>query len=234
MSLGALNARLLSVAELVGQGAVFADIGTDHAHLPIFLLREKRIERAVCSDINKGPLESAKRNAEESGLLDKMEFVLTDGAAALSGKGINCYAICGMGGELIAEIVDKAPELKNPGVSLILQPMTKQAHLRKFLAENGFCITLESYSSEGHRHYVAMLVSYTGKRRTLTETEAETGTNYLNFVNIDSQIAYLEGKIKSTLRMVEGKKQSGSESSAEEELLAGLREALLILKNERK
>ena len=79
-----------------------------------------------------------------------------------------------------------------------------------------------------------MLVSYTGKRRTLTETEAETGTNYLNFVNINSQIAYLEGKIKSTLRMVEGKKQSGSESSAEEELLAGLREAVLILKNERK
>ncbi len=234
MSLGALNARLLSVAELVGQGAVFADIGTDHAHLPIFLLREKRIERAVCSDINKGPLESAERNAREAGLSEKIEFVLTDGAAALSGKGIDCYAICGMGGELIADIVDKAPQLKNPGVRLILQPMTKQAVLRKYLAENGFDISCEVYSSEGHRHYVAMLVSYTGERRILSETEAETGTDYLRFVNKSSQIAYLEGKIKSTLRMVEGKKQSGAESSADEELLKGLSEAVSILKNERK
>lgn len=234
MSLGALNARLFSVAELVGQGAVFADIGTDHAHLPIFLLREKRIERAICSDINKGPLESAERNAKEAGLSEKMEFVLTDGAAALSGKGINCYAICGMGGELIAEIIAKAPEFKNPGVSLILQPMTRQAYLRKFLAENGFDITLESYSSEGHRHYVAMLVSYTGICRTLSETEAEIGTNYLNFVNKCSQIAYLESKIKSTLRMVEGIKQSGDIPTDEERLLEGLRDALCILKNERK
>ena len=231
MSLGAIGARLLSVAELVGQGAVFADIGTDHAHLPIFLLREGKIERAVCSDINEGPLKSAERNAKEAGLSDKMEFVLTDGAAELSGKGINCYAICGMGGELIAEIVDRAPHLRNSSIKLILQPMTKQSALRKYLAENGFKIGCESYSSEGHRHYVTMFVTYTGECRTLSETEAEVGTDYLNFVNKASQIAYLEGKIKSSTRMVEGKKQSGEQSDYDEQVLRGLVEAVEILKN---
>ena len=79
----ALDGRLLSVARLVRQGAVFADIGTDHAYLPLALLNERRISRAVCSDINEGPLDSAKANAKDAGLFDKMTFHLADGAAAL-------------------------------------------------------------------------------------------------------------------------------------------------------
>ena len=94
----AINARLLSAAELTRQDATFADIGTDHAYLPLFLLDEGRIKYAYCCDINEGPLDSARRNAEERGRLDKCEFILTDGAAVLSGKGITDYAICGMGG----------------------------------------------------------------------------------------------------------------------------------------
>ena len=90
-----LDKRLLSCAGYVRAGAVFADIGTDHGYLPLFLLRSGRIERAYLSDVNRGPLSSAERNARDEGFYDKCEFILTDGAYALRDKGITDYAICG-------------------------------------------------------------------------------------------------------------------------------------------
>ncbi len=226
-----LGARLYSVAELVRQGAVFADVGTDHAHLPIFLLNEGIITRAVCSDINKGPLESARRNAEEAGLTDKMEFILTDGAAALSGKGITDYAICGMGGELIAEIIEAAEHLKSKDVALILQPMTKQATLRKYLFKNGFSIVTESYSSEGDRHYVTMFVRFVGKSRVLTEAEAEIGTKPIDFANKTSQIAYLNGKIAACKKIIDGKILGGGYASCEQALLSEIEKTVAELRD---
>ena len=72
-----LDKRLLSCADYVRAGAVFADIGTDHGYLPIFLLKRSHIKRAYLSDVNKGPLASAERNARAEGLSDKCEFILT-------------------------------------------------------------------------------------------------------------------------------------------------------------
>ncbi|MBR4835801.1 MAG: SAM-dependent methyltransferase, partial [Clostridia bacterium] len=125
MTGGLSNARLASAAELVRQNAIFADIGTDHAYLPLFLLESGRISFAYCSDINEGPLASARKNAEERGMVDKMDFILTDGATVLRDREITDYAICGMGGELIADIIHRAPHLYDGGVNLILQPMSR-------------------------------------------------------------------------------------------------------------
>ena len=94
----AIDARLMSSANFVRAGAVLADIGTDHGYLPIVLLKEGRIERAVMSDINEGPLATARRNVEDEGLSDKCTLILSDGALALEGLGITDYSICGMGG----------------------------------------------------------------------------------------------------------------------------------------
>ncbi len=233
MSLGAGDLRLLSVAELVRQGAVLADIGTDHAHLPIFLLEKGRIERAVCSDINKGPLSSAENNAKAAGVSERIKFVLTDGAAALLGLGVTDYAICGMGGELIADIIDRAEHLRDGSLRLILQPMTKQAHLRRYLYKNGFEIECESYSTEGHRHYVAMLVKYTSTKRELTLAEAEIGINYMNFANKSSQISYLKGKIEAYKKAIKGKKAGCGSFEEEERTLSQIMSAVSRLERER-
>ena len=233
MKNSALNARLLSAAELTRQNATFADIGTDHAYLPLFLLDEGRICRAICSDINEGPLASARKNAEERGLSDKIDFVLTDGAAALSDMGATDYAICGMGGELIAEIIRSAPYLKNSDLNLILQPMSRQAYLRKFLAREGFLIKKESYSFDAGKYYVCLQTVYDGVCREIDEIEAEIGSSDAEFLGQDARVGYVKNLLNARRRAAGGKKLGGIENIPEEKVIEAL-ESLLSALEERK
>ena len=204
-----LNARLLSAADFVRQGASFADIGTDHAYLPLFLLDEGRITHAVCADINEGPLDSARKNAEERGHSDSVTFVLCDGARALSGKGITDYAICGMGGELIADIISSAPHLYDQNINLILQPMTKQASLRKFLFHEGFRIKEERYSYDSGRYYVCMRVEYHGTPLPINDDDAEIGLTDFSVRDKDAHVGYLRQKLPSLAKSARGKELCG-------------------------
>lgn len=218
----ALNARLLSAADLVRQDAVLADIGTDHAYLPLFLLSEGRISYAYASDVNEGPLASAMANARECGLTDKMSFLLTDGASELGGKEITDYTICGMGGELIADIIERAPHLKDGEVNLILQPMSRQEKLRSYLFGAGFEIVTESYSFDAGKYYVCMLATYTGKCREISLLESHIGVENSKIVNKDCQKGYIKAKIASVTKAVNGKKISGKFENSDEELLLGM------------
>ena len=216
-----LDKRLLSCADYVRVGAVFADIGTDHGYLPIFLLNTGRIQRAYLSDVNRGPLTSAERNARDNGLSDKCEFILTDGAAALSGKGITDYAICGMGGELIARIIEDAPHLKEVGIRLILQPMTKQEYLRRYLASNGFSVLDERFSFDSGKYYVTLLAEYTGECREISVSEAELGIKTAHDGDRVEYLGFLEGKMKAVKKAFLGKSAAGY-VTADEEMLIGM------------
>lgn len=223
-----LDGRLLSVGKFVRQGAEFADIGTDHAYLPIYLLSVGRISSAVASDINEGPLSSARANAEEAGLSDKMRFVLTDGARGLEDFGLTDVAIAGMGGELIADIIEGAPFLKDEKIRLILQPMSKQAHLRRYLAECGFEIVMEEYSSSAGKFYVTMCVEYTGVSRYIDEYEAELGKReFLSELTAETR-GYLEKKKKSLSKAAKGKSASADEPPIEALLCAYIDDILKI------
>ena len=222
----ALNPRLTSAAEFVRQGARFADIGTDHAYLPIFLLGEGRISYALCTDINEGPLASAMANAEEAGLYEKMDFRLTDGAAALASYGITDMAICGMGGDLIASIVEAAEFLRREDINLILQPMTKQEALRSKLYEMGYEIAAESYSEDGGKPYVCMQVKYTGEKTELSLRGREICPENAKIVNRDLQIKYLQKKIATYKKIIGGKSAGGNYEPRELELVQMIEEYL--------
>ncbi len=225
-----LDGRLSSAAKFVRQGAVFADIGTDHAHLPIFLLKTGVISRAVCSDINEGPLDKARENAKDAGLLSKIDFYLTDGALALSECGVSDVAICGMGGELIARIIEDAKWLHSSAVHLILQPMTRVAHLRRALASLGFSISAESYSKADGKHYVCLLASYNGKPYEISDVEAEIGKFYKYFDNDSLQIEYLEAKKRAFLKVAGGKRLGGTSTDFEEKLILAIDERINAIK----
>ena len=167
--------RLAWAAKYCRQGAVFADIGTDHAYLPVFLLREGRISRAHAADIAKGPLARAAATVSAWGVEDAVTLHLADGLRGLEDLGLTDIAICGMGGETVVEILRSAPFVKKRGIRLILQPMTKAALLRRYLAEEGFFPVAEGYVSEEDKQYALMAVEYDGVPRVLSPVEAELG-----------------------------------------------------------
>ena len=213
-----INGRLLSAAKFVRQGARFADIGTDHAYLPLFLLSESRVSYAVCADVNSGPLASAKNNAKAMGITENIDFVLTDGVAALSDRELTDVAICGMGGELIADIVDRAPFLKAFGVRLILGPMSKQAHLRRYLSASGFSVIAEDYVFDSGKYYLTLVVEYSENKEEISDFEAELGSLLTKEALSSAERGYLEAKAKSFKKAKDGK-LAGGENMPPEELM---------------
>ena len=223
--------RLLSVAEEVRQDAIVADIGTDHAYLPIFLLKAGRVRFAYLTDINEGPLDRARENAIEAGVADKTSCILTDGIAALSGLGITDFTVCGMGGELIAEIIKGADFLKDRDIKLILQPMSREGALRAFLYKEGFTIEREIYSYDAGKYYVAFSVKYAGKEIILSAISAECGPSSVEIANKDCHIGYLKKKIASYERIIAGKRKSGAATQLDEEILEELSSMLKTEEN---
>ncbi len=218
-----LSPRLNCVANLVRQGAVLADIGTDHAYLPLFLLSVGRIDRAICSDVNEGPLHSARENACEMGLTEHITFLLTSGLCGVMEHRPTDITICGMGGELIAEILESASGTHSIGVRYILQPMTRQEHLRRTLYRLGFAILDEKYIVEGDKAYLVIVSEYTGTPIPYGEKECLLGLRLFSKEPMeDAERAYFLKKKKALLRRRDGRIHGGEGTDVEDMLLSYL------------
>lgn len=222
----AIDGRLLSVAGFVRQGAQFADIGTDHAYLPIYLLKGGVISYAAASDINEGPLESARANAREYGVIDKMSFHLADGLDDLKDSGVTDIAIAGMGGELIADIVSRAEFVKNKDIRLILQPMSKQAHLRRMLEAGGFRIIGESYSRSMGKYYLTVCAEYDGMPREIDLVEAELGRAEFVRELTPEAVGYFRTKLRALEKIGRGKAAGGESTDNEDSLIRKIKEII--------
>ncbi len=159
-----LNERLERCAELVRPGALLADVGTDHAYLPVWLARRRKIVHALALDLREAPLARAKEHIASYRVEDLVETRLSDGLSAVQPEEAEDIVIAGMGGELIAQILSRTPWLKDKSKRLILQPMTAARELRLFLAEEGFAIVEEWAVRSQGRVYAVQRVEYTGRR----------------------------------------------------------------------
>lgn len=162
MRLFSLDKRLSLCASFVREGAKLADIGTDHAYLPVWLVSNGIIRNALACDINEGPLNSGKADVIKYGLSQQIELRLSDGLKNVAENDADDIVIAGMGGELIAKILSECTWAKTEGKHYILQPMTKAEILIKYLYENGFEIITQSACECDNKHYTVMLVQYTG------------------------------------------------------------------------
>lgn len=151
------------MAELLPQCGTIADIGTDHALLPIYIIEQKKAKRVIACDIAEGPLNTAKRNIESFGAADKILLRLAAGLDAVNEGECDAVSIAGMGGETIAAIIEAAPWLKTKRVPLVLQPMSCDDRLRLYLCQNGFEIEKESAVVSNHRVYTVMRVVFCQK-----------------------------------------------------------------------
>lgn len=174
------DARLQAVASLVRQGAVLADVGSDHAYLPISLLQSGKIRSAVASDIHEGPIANARANIERAGLLQKIQTVCCDGLAPLKDYAPTDIVIAGMGGMLIVEILKAADFILKEGTRLILQPMRDAGEVRRFLADQGFAIVEERLCVADGKLYQIIAAEYDGKSYTLSPIAQLLGPYLLN------------------------------------------------------
>ncbi len=171
-----LNDKRLAVCARMVEGDYVCDIGTDHGYLPAFLLCEGKCSKAAAADINSGPLAAAENTFEKNGVSDKAQLYLSDGLKEVPLDGVTDIVIAGMGGELIAKILSDDKRSTSCGANFILQPMTRQETLRKYLAQNGFAITEEKTVIDGKFSYVIIKCRYNGVVRSITETEEYTGS----------------------------------------------------------
>ena len=156
-----LDKRLSAVAALVRQGSRLADIGTDHAYLPAYLVQAGVCPSAIASDIGAGPLEAARHTVTAAGLTSRIALRLGDGLSTVSAEEVEDIAIAGMGGETIAAILEAAPWVQNEDIRLILQPMTRAEDLRRWLLQNGFAVMEEHLITDGRHLYPVLAAEYT-------------------------------------------------------------------------
>lgn len=219
-----LDSRLSAVADLVRSGTRFADVGTDHAYLPTFLLMGGKIEYAVCSDLRKGPLKNAEETVKKYGVADKVDLRLSDGLDAYSDGEVNEIAIAGMGGLLISEFIERTEWLKNTDIHLILQPMTHAEDLRKTLYENGFYIDKEIAVKDGDKLYIVISVYFCGVTEPHTFSECVIGEIYKNS-DPDSK-EYLKALLKKYSIKYEMLKKAGKDYCETELVVKELRQCL--------
>ncbi|MBR3792214.1 MAG: SAM-dependent methyltransferase [Clostridia bacterium] len=148
-----ITPRLQMIIDLVSEKTI-ADIGTDHAYIPIKLASMGQIEKAIATDKNEGPLKIAEENVFRYGLSDKVSLRLGSGLDPINEGECELLIIAGMGGKLIGDIIEDNLS-KSKSFKLLLQPMNAQAELRKRLINLGFKITKESLSCEGFKVYNA-------------------------------------------------------------------------------
>jgi tRNA (adenine22-N1)-methyltransferase len=138
-----LTPRLRLLADWVPSGARLADVGTDHAYLPVWLRLHGRVASAIACDLREGPLARARETGRIWGA-DGVDYRLGNGLTVVSPEEADTVVIAGMGGENIAAILARAPWTAGGDHTLLLQPQTRAEVLRAFLAENGYAIRREA------------------------------------------------------------------------------------------
>lgn len=151
-----LTNRLQAVANMVEKGVSVADIGTDHAYVPLYLVQNDLVSRAICSDVKEGPCKIARENIREQGLQNIIEVRCGSGLSVLRPYEVNTAVIAGMGGELIASILSDDSSIAKSIRKFVLQPMTALDELRLYLYQNGYHIENEVLAKEKNKYYVIM------------------------------------------------------------------------------
>ena len=213
--------RLDVILSLLPRGCRLADIGCDHAYVPICAVRQGKADFAYASDVRKGPLHRAEKNVLSAGLSEKIVLKLADGLDGAEEYTPDAIVIAGMGCELIAEIIDCAPFVKTDKITLILQPMTCAYELRKYLLSAGFETERERLAFEDKHVYQIFTCRYTNKVQKYTEAELEIGRDHEDRELVP---ALYEKYIAKYEKIIKGKAKAGIDAEKERAVLDELRE----------
>jgi tRNA (adenine22-N1)-methyltransferase len=148
-----LSIRLKKIADQVPKGMIVADIGTDHAYLPTYLVTHHICPRVIAGEYHEGPFLSAQRQVKSEGLAEQIEVRRGDGLSVLEPGEAEVITISGMGGGLIAQILERDPSVLEGVKRLILQPNVGEDLLRLWLKDHHWRLMEESILEEDGKIY---------------------------------------------------------------------------------
>ncbi len=204
---------MLMAARMVRMGNTVADIGTDHAYLPAYLVLNGISPKALACDVRKGPLDNARKTVEHYGIENKITLRLSDGFDEIEPFEAQDFIMCGMGGTLMQELASRAYWLKDPAKRIIVQPQSHAEDIRRFFVENGFEILFEDACTDGGKLYCAMAAEYTGNEIKVPVSYIYTGR--LPECKKPEARLYLENIRARLLKKLEAEKLHGSGENAE-------------------
>ncbi len=219
VKLPVLSERMASIEDFAGKCRCIADIGTDHGLIPIYMVLSGIAERAVLTDIAKGPLQRAMDNVEKyAGGEDGKRFSLRlgPGLDTLEEDEADVIIIAGMGGETIIDILEADPDIAKAAGRLVLQPRTMCAELRKWLTSNGYSITDERLAEEnGHIAQIMHVVPGEHEYAERFKNEIDYDVPPQLFLNrdplLDEYIALLKRRAETVLANLENAKEKDAE-----------------------
>ncbi len=171
-----LDGRLKLIADKVPECEIVADIGTDHAYVPIYLIQQRKCKRAIASDVKIGPVRIAQRNISKYKMEDMIETRLGSGLETIEKNEVDAIIIAGMGGTLLSELLEADKEkVCCKDVMLVLQPMNDLDIVRKWLYDHQFDIYDEELSREGNKIYCIMAARFIGQNRNYKDFELHVG-----------------------------------------------------------
>lgn len=196
-----LSPRLALVSKMVRPGVRLADIGTDHAYLPVSLINEGKINSAIAADVRVGPLENAKMTILQNSLSSSIETRLSDGLDEIGENDADDIVFAGMGGELIVKLMEKCPWVKNAEKHFVFQPMTHSEILRDYLTKNGFVISNEKAVEDSGKVYVVFDAYYRDSDKKYPDVYKYVGELDLSLNEskkfVEQTIRHLKNKLKA-------------------------------------
>ena len=175
-----LSKRLITVAALANPCHCIADIGTDHAYIPIYLVKNNVCSYAIASDINRGPVEKALLNVRSHNLQHKIDCRLGAGLNTLKPKEADAAIIAGMGGNLIRDILEEGLSIVKELEYLVLQPVQNPEVLREYLYTKGYEILQEDLCIDENIFYEIIKIRYSERKYNIDSIFYEVSRELLN------------------------------------------------------
>lgn len=224
-----LGGRLAAIAAKIPECRMLADIGSDHAYIPIYAVKNCICKNAIATDVRRGPVEIARSNIRNFGCEKSITTSVGYGLEAIGAAECDIVVVAGMGGNLISEILTRSFHRAQNTPLLILQPMSAADVLRKWLYENCFEIADEDLAEDGGKIYNIMCARWTGIKRERDEFACLIGYELVEKLNGTPIFKkYLLKKMNRLDRIIEGKKASDKRKDGIE-YFCGMREKIALL-----
>ncbi len=158
-----LSERLSNVKDMLGYADSVWDVGCDHGYLASALLASGAAKHIYATDLSPVSVAKAERSFEAKGQMDSVSLAVADGLSGFAPKGDYKLALCGMGGELIAQILSSGSAVAEGASLIVMQPMRGEEELRRFLLEAGYTFVDERVVCDDGRFYQIIAARYGGR-----------------------------------------------------------------------